>query len=124
MFCGRGGAGGRKNPALADGAQPFTFLWRWISPILPITSLRRIRPIAPARAKMGQMSDRRELRVLGSFRNFAHRQDAVGSFRKSLPSALQSAVYEISKIGQAVSPSLRFRSGCGRASARSFQSGL
>ena len=34
---------------------------------------------------MGQMSDRssnrRELRVLGSFRNFAHRQEAVGSFR-------------------------------------------
>jgi hypothetical protein len=55
---------------------------------------------------MGQMSNRasnrRELRVLGSFRNFAHRE-AVGSFRKSLASALrlQSSVYEISEIGLA-----------------------
>jgi hypothetical protein len=98
---------------------------------------------------MGQMSNRssnrREMRilgsfrdfahrqeVLGSFRNFAHRQEAVGSFRKSLPSALQSSVYEISEIGQAVSPAfelfrtleLRFRSGCGRVSSRSLQSGL
>jgi hypothetical protein len=31
-------------------------------------------------------SNRPELRVLGSFRNFAHRQEAVGSFRKSLAS--------------------------------------
>jgi hypothetical protein len=41
-------------------------------------------------------SNRPELRLLGSFRNFA-----VGSFRKSLASALrlQSSVYEISEIG-------------------------
>jgi hypothetical protein len=72
-------------------------------------------PVAPARAKMGRMSnrssDRHELRVLGSFRNSAHRQEAVGSFRNSghrqqavgsfrnsLASALQSLVYEISEI--------------------------
>jgi hypothetical protein len=53
---------------------------------------------------MGQMSkrssNRRELWVLGSFRNFAHRE-AVGSFRKTLASALrlQSSVYEVSEIG-------------------------
>jgi hypothetical protein len=38
----------------------------------PITSVLRIRPAAPARAKMGQMSNRSsnrpELRLLGSFR--------------------------------------------------------
>jgi hypothetical protein len=40
---------------------------------------------------MGQMSNRSSnpgLRVLGSFRNFAQRQEAVGSFRISLASAL------------------------------------
>jgi hypothetical protein len=64
---------------------------------------------------MGWMSNRssirRELRVLGSFRNSAHRQqavgsfrnsahpqEAVGSFRKSVASALQSSVYEIFEI--------------------------
>ena len=81
--------------------QPFTSRWRGISPILPITSLLRTPAVAPARTKMGQMSNRssnhRELRVLGSFRNFAHPREAVGSFRKSLASALQSSVYEISE---------------------------
>ena len=54
---------------------------------------------------MGRMSkrssNRRELRLLGSFRNFA--QEVLGSFRKSLASALrlQSSVYEISEIGLA-----------------------
>jgi hypothetical protein len=89
-------------------AQPFTSFWRFISPILPITSLLRIPAVAPARAKMGQMSNlsscRRELRVLGSFRNFEQRQEAMGSFRKSLPSALQCSVYEISEIGRAKLP--------------------
>jgi hypothetical protein len=55
--------------------------------MLSIASLRRIPPVAAARAKMGQMlnrsSNRRELLFLGSFGNFAHRQ-AVGSFRKIL----------------------------------------
>ena len=39
--------------------------------------------------------------VLGSFRNFTHRQKAVGSFFKSLASALhfQSPVYETSELG-------------------------
>ena len=46
-------------------------------------------------------SNRRELRVLGSFRNFTHRQDTLGSFRNSVASALHlpSSVYEISEIG-------------------------
>ena len=52
---------------------------------------------------MGRMSNRssnrRELRALGSFRISAHPQEAVGSFRNSLASALQSSVYEISEIG-------------------------
>jgi hypothetical protein len=53
---------------------------------------------------MGQMSNRssnrRELRLLGSFRNFA--QEVVGSFRKALASALRlpSSVYEISGIDE------------------------
>jgi hypothetical protein len=61
-------------------------------------------PVAPDRTKMGRMSNRssnrRELRVLGSFRNSAHREEAVGSFRKSVASALrlQSWAYEISEI--------------------------
>jgi len=61
-------------------------------------------PVAATRTKMGQMSNRssnrRELRVLGSFRNFAHRQEAVGSFRKSVVSGLrlQNSVYEIPEI--------------------------
>jgi hypothetical protein len=74
-------------------------------------------PSPLAQAKMGQMSkrssNRRELRVLGSFRNFAHRQEAVGSFRKSV------SVYEISEIGldttrQIVEPGLHARASLGR----------
>jgi hypothetical protein len=60
--------------------------------MLPITSLPLIPPVAAARVKMGQMSnhssDCRELRILGSFRSFAHRE-AVGSFRNSLASVLR-----------------------------------
>jgi hypothetical protein len=71
--------------------------------MLPITSLLRIPTVAPARAKMGQMSkrssNRLDLRFLGSFRNFVRRQQTMGSFRKSLASALRLQSYEISKIG-------------------------
>jgi hypothetical protein len=62
---------------------------------------------------MGQMSNRssnrRELRLLGSFRNFA--QEVVGSFRKSLASALrlQRSVYEISEIGLTIGPSMPWK---------------
>jgi hypothetical protein len=71
---------------------------------------------------MGQMSNRssnrRELRVLGSFRNFAHRE-AVGSFRRSLASArrLQSSVYEIFEIGLSGSADRRLLAGSNRAPA-------
>jgi hypothetical protein len=48
--------------------------------MLPVASVLRIPPATPARTKMGQVpnrsSNRPELRLLGSFRNFA-----VGSFR-------------------------------------------
>jgi hypothetical protein len=62
---------------------------------------------------MGQMSNRSsnrlELRLLGSFRNFA--QEAVRSFRKSLTGALrlQSSVYEISEIGLMIGPSMPWK---------------
>jgi hypothetical protein len=103
FFC-HPGISGKEVLGLGRWPRLFTCLWRGIAPMLPITSLLRIPPVAPARAKMGRMSNRssnrRELRVLGSFRNFAHRE-AVGSFRKSVVSALrlQSSVYEISEIG-------------------------
>jgi hypothetical protein len=92
--------------------------------MLPITSLLRIPTVAPARAKLGRMSKRssirREPRFLGSFRNFAYRQQALGSFRKSLPSALRLpiSVYEISEIGLTEHESRSFRSSDGRLSKR------
>ena len=103
-FCERDRVEG-KGRSWQVATRPVTPLRAGISPILPITSLLGMPPVATARTKMGQMSKRPsnhcELQVLGSFRNFAHRQEAVGSFRKSLASALhlQSSVYEISEIG-------------------------
>jgi hypothetical protein len=99
------GVGEQEERVLAGGHAAGHASPAGISPILPITSLLGMPPVATARTKMGQMSKRPsnhcELQVLGSFRNFAHRQEAVGSFRKSLASALhlQSSVYEISEIG-------------------------
>jgi hypothetical protein len=78
--------------------------------MLPITSVRRIPPVDPAPAKMGRMSNRSSNgRESPSWVRFVI--SAVGSFRKSLASALrlQSPVYEISEIALGVRVCRHFR---------------
>jgi hypothetical protein len=105
FFCHRGVAGEGRARSWQVATQPFTSSDGEFLQYCPSHRCYASLPSPRPEAKMGQMSNRssnrRGLRFLGSFRNFAHRQEALGSFRKSVASALRlpCSVYEISEIG-------------------------